>query len=142
MLTFCLILASADGFAADAAPDTINVIHAWVPAPAAAGSDTPLYMTIANNGPDADSLIRSRCAFSDFTEKVTVDQGEGSPSTREVKSIPIPPGQTVTLGPDGYHIVLLHTTEPLRPGQTVGCTITFQKAGTRQIEVTVAQGQG
>jgi len=70
---------------------------------------------------------------------VTVDSGgEGSPSTREVKSIPIPAGQTVTLKPDGYHIVLLHTTQPLQPGEIVGCTIAFQKSGERLIEVTVA----
>jgi copper(I)-binding protein len=142
-VTLCLptllLLAANLAVAADPVPGPITVLHPWTPAPPKQGADTPLYMTITNNGEIPDSLIRARCPFADFTEKVTVDSGgEGSPSTREVKSIPIPAGQTVTLKPDGYHIVLLHTTQPLQPGQILGCTITFQKSGERLIEVTVA----
>ena len=134
-----LVLAADPAVAADPVPGPIMVSRPWTPAPAKPGADTPLYMTITNNGEIPDRLIRARCPFADFTEKVTVDSGgEGSPSTREVKSIPIPAGQTVTLKPDGYHIVLLHTIQPLQPGEIGGCTITFQKYGERLIEVTVA----
>lgn len=134
-----LLLAAGPILAAAPVPGPIMVSHAWAPAPAKPGDDTPLYMTIINNGEIPDSLVRTRCPFADFAEKVTVDSGgEGSPSTREVKAIPVPAGQTVALRPDGYHIVLLHTTQALHPGQVVGCTVTFQKSGERLIEVTVA----
>lgn len=132
-------VASGAAFATEPVPGPIVISRAWAPAPAKQGDDTSLYMTIANNGRVPDNLIRARCPFADFTEKVTVDTGgEGSPSTREVKSIPIPAGQTLTLQPVGYHIVLLHTTEPLQPGKVLGCTVTFQKSGERLVEVTVA----
>lgn len=139
LLTAFLMFAMGPVFAADPVPGPIMISRPWAPAPAKLGADTPLYMTITNNGGVPDGLVRTRCAFANFTENVTVDSGgEGSPSTREVKSIPIPAGQTVALKPDGFHIVLLHTTQPLQPGQIVGCTITFQKSGERLIEVTVA----
>lgn len=134
-----LLLAADPAVAADPAPGPILISRPWTPAPGKPGADTPLYMTITNNGEVPDSLMCAKCPFADFTEKVTVDSGgEGSPSTREVKSIPIPAGQTVPLKPDGYHVVLLHTTQPLEPGQILGCTITFQKSGEQLIEVTVA----
>lgn len=136
--TLLLVAAQPDA-AAEPVPGPILISRAWTPAPEKPGGDTALYMSITNDGEVADNLIRARCAFADFTDRVTVDSGgEGSPSTRAVKVIPIPAHQTVALKPDGYHIQLLHTTQPLQAGQIVGCTVTFQKSGERLIEVTVA----
>ncbi|MBV9758052.1 MAG: copper chaperone PCu(A)C [Alphaproteobacteria bacterium] len=138
LLALLLIAAQPDA-EAQPVPGPIQISRAWTPAPEKPGGDTALYMTLANDGEVADSLVRARCAFADFTDRVTVDAGgEGSPSTRTVKAIPLPAHQTVTLKPDGYHIQLLHTTQPLQPGQIVGCTVTFQKSGERLVEVTVA----
>ncbi len=115
------------------------VSRAWAPAPAKVGDDTPLYMTIANNGDVPDKLLRTRCTFAQFTEMVTVDTGgEGSPSTRVVKAIPLPPRHTVVLKPLGYHIVLLQTAASLAPGKVLGCTVRFQNVGERLVEVTIA----
>lgn len=136
--TLLLIPAEQD-VAAAPVPGPIDISRAWTPPPAKPGGDTALYMTIANNGEVADNLIRTRCGFAEFTDRVTVDSGgEGSPSTRAVKAIPISAHQTVTLKPDGYHIQLLHTTQLLQPGEVVGCTVTFQKSGERLVEATVA----
>ena len=138
LIALWLIAAQPDA-EAQPVPGPIQVSRAWTPAPAKPGGDTALYMTIANNGEVPDNLVRTRCDFADFTDRVTVDSGgEGSPSTRAVKAIPIPAHQTVTLKPDGFHIQLLHTTQTLQPGQIVGCTISFQKSGERLLEVTVA----
>lgn len=138
-LTSPVAVSASLAFAAEPVPVPILVSRAWTPAPAKQGDDTALYMTIANNGDFPETLTRAKCPFADFTEKVTVDTGgEGSPSSREVKAIPIPPHQTITLQPVGYHIVLLHTTEPLSPGQILGCTVTFQKSGQQLVEVTIA----
>ena len=132
-------LALGPAAAITAVPGPILLSRAWAPAPAKQGDDTPLYMTIANNGDVPDSLIRARCPFATFTEEVAVDSGgEGSPSTREVKAIPIPARKKTVLQPGGWHIVLLQTTQPLHAGQILGCTLTFRKAGERLVEVTIA----
>lgn len=135
----CLALPFNPAAAIMTVPGPILISRAWAPAPAKEGGDTPLYMTIANNGDVPDNLIRAKCPFAQFTEKVTVDSGgEGSPSTREVKAIPIPARKAVVLKPGAWHIVLLQTTQPLHAGQILGCTITFQKAGQRLVEVAIA----
>jgi copper(I)-binding protein len=133
---FALALAPTVAWAAGPA-ESLSVSHGWAPAPAKVGADTSLYMTITNTGDAADGLLRIRCPFALFATKVTVDQGEGAPSAREVKAIPIPAGQTLTMTPDNWHVQLLQSTEAVQPGQTVACTLTFEKAGSRPLDVTI-----
>ena len=120
------------------APGAIEVSNAWTPVSAQTRVDTPIYMTSANHGDAPDSLVRVRCPVADFAEKHMTDRGEGGLSMREVKAIAIPPGTTVTLAPRGAHLMLLHTRQALRPGETFTCSVTFQKAGAVPVEVTVA----
>ena len=117
---------------------SIEVSKAWTPAAAQTRVDTPIYMTIANRSDTPDSLVRVRCPVSNFAEKHVTDRGEGGFAMREVKAIAIPAGGTVTLAPRGVHLMLLHTTQALQPGETFTCSVVFQKAGTMPIEVTVA----
>ena len=96
-------------------------------------------MTIRNDAAEADALLRVRCPFANFSEKHTVDRGEGAPAMRAVKSIPIPENKTIELKPDGYHVMLLQTRQKLVDGETFTCAVAFQKAGTKETEVQVSQ---
>ena len=125
------------GFAA--AGDALQVTSARVPASDEIGVDLPLLMTIRNDAAEADAILRVRCPFANFSEKHTVDRGEGAPAMREVKSIPIPQNQTIELKRDGFHVMLLQTRQKLAVGETFTCAITFQKAGTKETEVQVLQ---
>ena len=116
---------------------SIEVSNARTPASAQTRVDTPIYMTITNRSDTPDSLVRVRCPVSNFVEKHVTDRGEGGFAMREVKAIAIPAGGTVTLAPRDVHLMLLHTTQALQPGETFTCSVVFQKAGTMQIEVTV-----
>ena len=64
-----------------------------------------------------DALMRVRCPVANFSEKHTVDRGEGAPAMREVKSIPIPQNQTIELKRDGFHVMLLQTRQKLVAGE-------------------------
>ena len=127
---------------ADTPSGVIALSEAWVPATTEVRGDAPLLMTIVNHGDAPDSLIRARCPTErvDFVEKYSTDRGEGGISMREVKAFAIPAQGTVTLKPDGDHLMLLHIREPLQAGQTFACSIVFQKAGTVTVDVTVTPG--
>jgi periplasmic copper chaperone A len=56
---------------------------------------------------------------------------------RRVESIDLPAGQPVSLKPNGYHIMLMGLTQPLKEGQTFPLTLTFAKAGPENLSVTV-----
>lgn len=122
-----------------AAADTLQVTNARVPASDQVGVDLPLLMTIRNDGAEADAISRVRCPIANFSEKHTVDRGEGGLAMRAVKSIPIPENKTVELSRDGYHVMLLQTRQKLVDGEKFTCAVVFQNAGTKETEVQVSR---
>jgi copper(I)-binding protein len=50
----------------------------------------------------------------------------------------IKPGETVTLQPSGFHVMLVALKHPLEKGQTVKVTLKFDHAGTVDVEYAVA----
>ena len=120
------------------AGDTLQVTNARVPASDQVGVDLPLLMTIRNDGAEADAISRVRCSIANFSEKHTVDRGEGGLAMRAVKSIPIPENKTVELTRDGYHVMLLQTRQKLVDGEKFTCAVVFQNAGTKETEVQVS----
>jgi copper(I)-binding protein len=121
------------------AGDALQVTNARVPASDEIGIDLPLLMTIRNDAAETDAISRVRCPFANFSEKHTVDRGEGAPAMRVVKSIPIPENKTTELIRDGYHVMLLQTRQKLVDGETFTCAVVFQKAGTKETEVQVSR---
>jgi periplasmic copper chaperone A len=59
----------------------------------------------------------------------------GVMTMRRVKGgLSIPPGQSVTFAPGGYHIMLMELKGPLKKGNRVPVTLAFEKAG--EVKVT------
>ena len=122
---------------AAAAGEGLTLSEAWVPAAPEPGHDIPLLVTIKNETTAPEALMRVRCPVANFSERHTVDRGEGAPAMRSIPSIPIAAGSTLVLQPTAYHVMLLQTREPLEPGKRFTCTIVFQKAGSIETEVEV-----
>jgi copper(I)-binding protein len=130
----CLVAAAP----ASASAEDLSVSEAWVPA-SESGADVGLYMTIKNDGADADALLRVSCPFANFTERRTVDVGEGGLSDRAVPNIPIGAHSTLTMTAKSFHVALLQTREKLTAGQSLSCRVSFRKAGPMDVKVTVLQ---
>lgn len=115
----------------------LRILHAWLAAVEQTGGDVPFLMTISNGDTEPDNLLRVNCPFANFSEKHTVDRGEGAPAMRAIRSIPIPGSATTELKADGYHVMLLQIRQKLAPGEKLNCTVTFQRAGRVETEVDV-----
>jgi len=129
----CLLLAAAPVHGAEG----LAVSEAWVPATGEVGHDVPLLAAIRNEVDAPDALMRVRCPVANFSEKHTVDRGEGAPAMRPIASIPIPARSTVVLKPNEFHVMLLQIRQPLAAGEHFNCTLVFQKAGPVETEVEV-----
>ncbi len=136
MLAMVLTSVSIVATTACAGSESLKITDVWVPAAEKSGGDVPLLMTIRNGSSNSDALMRVRCAAANFSEKHTVDRGEGAPAMRAIASIPLAADSTVTLKRDGYHVMLLQTRQ-LSVGDSFTCSIDFQKAGTIETEVQV-----
>jgi periplasmic copper chaperone A len=128
---------TVNGSIAHGGVGTLKIVDAWVPATDRVGADVPLLLTLRNEADAADALLRVRCPVANFSERHTVDRGEGAPAMRMISSIPLSAGTTTVLKPDGYHVMLLQTRQALAADERFTCSIVFQKAGTIETEVTV-----
>lgn len=122
----------------------LEVTEAWArtsPAMAEAGA---AYMQITNGGGADDALVgvsvdpavaRSaeihETVMAEADDEAThgSDMGGGMMEMRAVDRLEIPAGETVSLEPGGYHIMLLDLASPLEEGSTVELTLTFENAG-------------
>ena len=126
-------LASAQAFAG-----ALTVQTAWVAPNETVGAGVGLYMTIRNDGAEPDALIRAACPFANFSEKRTVDVGEGGLADRAVPNIPIAAHATLTMTAKTDHVGLLQARDKLAAGQSFTCNLTFRKAGAIEVKVKVS----
>ncbi len=116
----------------------LTVKDAWAAPSPQAGADVGLYMIIRNEDDEADALVRATCPFANFSERRTVDVGEGGLSDRAIPNIPVAARATLELGPKTYHVGLLQTRDPLTAGQSFTCNVTFRRAGPLEVKVTIS----
>lgn len=116
----------------------LEIGHPWsratLPnAPVAGG-----YMTIENTGTTDDTLLGGTTPAAE-TVDVHEMKMEGDVMTmRPLKDgLVIPAGETVTLKPGGYHLMLMKPQKPFKEGERVPLTLRFEKAGEVKVELAV-----
>ena len=96
------------------------------------------YITITNAGAQADRLVGVQSRFS---PDVQIHEMAVENDVMQMRQLPegleIPAGETVTLAPGGYHLMFMELAEPFVEGQTVPVTLTFEKAGTVEVALSV-----
>jgi copper(I)-binding protein len=95
-----------------------------------------MYFTVQNSGP-ADKLVAASSDVSaDMMLHQEVTQGNTS-SMVMVDSIAIPANSTVDLIANHYHVMMTGLKSPLKEGDRVTATLTFQNAGKVTLTVPV-----
>lgn len=138
-----LILAAAVLFAAPAWADAsggIKVDQVWARATPGAAKTAAIYLTVTNTGTTPDTLEGTASTpVADHAGLHEEKTANGVMQMRPVTSLTIAPGQSVTLGPSNYHFMLTGLKAPLKEGQTVPLTLTFEHAGKQQVTASVAK---
>lgn len=110
----------------------------WARASAASARNGAAFMTIGNNGKDADRLVGAVTPVSEVAELHTHLMEDGVMRMRRIQGIDVDPGAPAVLKPGSLHIMLINLKQPLKEGQKFPITLTFQKAGEMVVEATVA----
>ncbi|MFZ4406295.1 MAG: copper chaperone PCu(A)C [Paracraurococcus sp.] len=95
------------------------------------------FLGIGNAGRAADRLIGASAPIARVTEIHTHVREGDILRMRPVEAIEIPAGQTVTLQPGGFHLMLIGLKEPLIQGQAVPVTLRFERAGEVPVMLAV-----
>lgn len=114
----------------------LTVIDAYIRQPASPDV-AAAYLTVRNDGDDADQLSTAYCGAATTTTvhggSAAMEAGETAPAT----PVPVPANSTVTLSPGRGHIMLDGLTGTLRAGDTVSLLLRFDQAGQVLVEVPV-----
>lgn len=125
--------------AADYDVGSMHISQPWARATPKGASSAAGYMTITNKGtaPDRVSCVSSDAAAQCQIHSMTMEGGVMK--MRPVEGgLEIKPGETVTLQPGGYHMMLVDLKHPLEAGKTLKATLKFDKAGTVDVDYPIA----
>ena len=126
--------------AADYSAGTLHISHAWSrPAPPGAAAAIG-YMRITNSGKVDDILTGGASPDVGQVEVHEMSFNGGIMRMRPVEGgLHIKPGETVTLGPSGYHLMLIGPKRAFRLGEHIHATLIFARAGAVPITFDVEQ---
>lgn len=98
------------------------------------------FMTITNAGATDDRLIGATTPVAGRIEVHEMAMEGDVMRMRDLPDgLPVPAGQTVTLKPGGYHLMLMELSAPLVEGDTVPVTLTFEQAGEVQVPLAIGK---
>jgi periplasmic copper chaperone A len=96
------------------------------------------FFTVLNNGTEADRLLAASTPAAETVEIHAIKVVGPDTKMRPVENgLRFPSGTTIVLKPRGYHLLLTGLKAPLVVGAKVPVTLTFEKAGTRTVEMIV-----
>jgi uncharacterized protein YcnI len=120
----------------------LNIEQPWSRATPGGAKVGGGYLRITNGGTTPDRLVGGSFPLAG---KVEVHEMRMEGDVMRMKPVEggleIKPGATVELKPGGFHLMFMDLKEPLKEGQTVKGTLTFEKAGSVAVEYAV-RGMG
>jgi len=117
----------------------IDVDRPWARATPAGAKTAAAYMTLINKGDTADRLVVATTPVADKIQFHSVSEDNGVSRMREMHSIEIASGARVIFSPGGMHIMLVGLKKPLKEGEPISMTLTFEKAGKVDVSIPVAK---
>ncbi len=118
----------------------IMVINAFVRPPLVPSVPVgALYMTLMNHGAAGDKLIAISSPVAASVELHESKEENGVSSMRAVEALELPAGGMLELKPGGYHAMLVGIKTPMKKGDSVAFTLTFETAG--EIAMTAQVGE-
>jgi copper(I)-binding protein len=117
-----------------AAQAQVTVSDAWVRGTVAQQRVTGLFFRITST--NGGKLVAVSTPVARDVQLHEMAMSNDVMRMRQVQAIDLPPGKTVELQPNGYHVMLFDVVKPLSAGDIVPATLTVEDAnGKRQVQV-------
>ncbi|MBF2714426.1 copper uptake system-associated protein [Agrobacterium vitis] len=101
------------------------------------------YLKLTNEGGTDDRLVSATSDRAGSIQLHEMKIDAGVMIMRELQGgIVIPKGQTIELKPGGYHVMFMNVQQAFKEGETVKATLTFEKAGSVEVEFSVGSPAG
>lgn len=115
----------------------VTVAHPWARATPGGATVGVAFMEVKTADGVQDRLISAASPVAGRVEIHTHIMEGDVMKMRPVAGIDVASGQSHVLKPGGDHIMLFDLKQPLKEGDLVKMTLTFEKAGAIEVEATV-----
>ncbi|MFN0219424.1 MAG: copper chaperone PCu(A)C [Hyphomicrobium sp.] len=115
----------------------VTVAHPWARATPGGSSVGVAFMEIKTEAGVADRLVTVASPVAGRVEIHTHIMDGDVMKMRRVDSVELKPGESHILKPGGEHVMLFDLKKPLKEGDLVALSLTFEKAGVIEVEGTV-----
>ncbi|KRE00493.1 hypothetical protein ASE61_20855 [Bosea sp. Root670] len=116
----------------------LKIGHPWSRATPAGAKVGGGYLSIENTGTVADRLVSVSVPFAARAEVHEMAVKDGIMTMRPLDNgVDVPAGAKIEFKPGGYHIMFMDLKQQLKQGEMMKGTLTFEKAGTVDVEFKV-----
>jgi periplasmic copper chaperone A len=127
-------------YASDYKIGNLVIVQPWSRATPATAKVGGGYVVISNTGSDEDTLLAAETEVSQRTEFHSMSMnGDVMKMAKVAEPLVVKPGQSISFEPGGLHIMLLDLKAGLKQGQTFKGTLSFERAGTVEVEFLVGK---
>jgi copper(I)-binding protein len=138
MLAVALTCLAVTADATDYKVGSLEINHPWSRATPKGAKTAAGYVVIKNTGPAPDRLVGGSLAGAGVAQVHEMTMDGGVMKMRPVPGgLEIKPGETVELKPGSFHLMFVDLKQSLAKGQPVKGTLSFERAGTVDVEFTV-----
>lgn len=113
----------------------VRVDDPWVRATVPGQAATGAFMRLTSSAPG--KLVGASTPVAESTEVHEMSMADNVMRMRQVPAVELPAGKSVELGPGGYHIMFFKLHAPLKDGDVVPLTLTFEDAQGRRSDMKV-----
>lgn len=139
-LALALLLAGGSSRAHEYTVKELQIGHPYARPTVAHQPGGAAYLSIENRGGKADRLIGVATPAAKSAQIHTMSMDGNVMKMREAGEISLPAGAKVEMKPgSGYHIMLMGLTQPLKAGDRIPLTLSFEKAGKAEVSVVVEE---
>ncbi len=117
----------------------IRIEQAWGRATPGNAKTGAFYLSITNTGSAPDRLTAASTPAANSVQLHETIMVNNVMEMRPLPSVTIEPGKTVVFEPGHDHIMLMGLKAPLKAGDKVPLTLTFDHAGAQQVMVAIGK---
>ena len=132
------MLATSAVSAHDAKLGKLSIVEPWARATIGQGKNGVAYLTVVNHGETADRLLAVTTPVARKAGLHTHLMEGGMMKMRPLEAIEVKGRASAILKPGSLHIMLMGLKAPLKEGATFPMTLTFERAGSVEVEVHIA----
>ncbi len=115
------------------AQDAPRITDVWVKSTPPGATVSAAYMQIQSAR--AVKLVKAESPAAGLVELHNMSMKDGVMEMKAMGAVEIPAGKTVTLKPGGMHVMMMKVKQPIKAGDKVALTLTFEGADKKPLVV-------